>query len=380
MRLIDAMHLGRQRVIGVLAGRRRAGRPGPDSCLPDAARARSATARPRALLLTHIHLDHAGASGSLVRALARPRGLRARARRARTWPLPSGCSRARGGCTARTWTACGARWCRCPRRTCACSSGGERILDGRFEVAYTPGHASHHVSYLHDGTAFVGDVGGVRITPLVARRSRRRRRRTSTSRRGTSRSSRSRAWRPRAPGDDPFRRSEDVEAQLDEVGRRLDEWAELARELDRGRIHRHRRIGRSRRRRGRRARPRLHPGRAARAAVRRPAPLLAQARGVRIASTRRGYPERSHVADGRVAASSAVRQRSRRPLARRRSQRRLQHVRPRRRDARQRDPGRHPRRGLPLRRPDPQLGLRDRLERCRARTPSCTGSSSTAPG
>ncbi len=35
----------------------------------------------------------------------------------------------------------------------------------RFEVAYTPGHASHHVSYLHDGTAFVGDVGGVRITP-----------------------------------------------------------------------------------------------------------------------------------------------------------------------------------------------------------------------
>jgi glyoxylase-like metal-dependent hydrolase (beta-lactamase superfamily II) len=32
-------------------------------------------------------------------------------------------------------------------------------------VAYTPGHASHHVAYLHEasGTAFVGDVGGVRI-------------------------------------------------------------------------------------------------------------------------------------------------------------------------------------------------------------------------
>ena len=39
--------------------------------------------------------------------------------------------------------------------------GGERLFDGAFEVAYTPGHASHHVSYLHDGTAFVGDVGGV---------------------------------------------------------------------------------------------------------------------------------------------------------------------------------------------------------------------------
>ncbi len=39
------------------------------------------------------------------------------------------------------------------------------MLEGRFEVAYTPGHASHHVAYLHDGTAFVGDVGGVRIPP-----------------------------------------------------------------------------------------------------------------------------------------------------------------------------------------------------------------------
>ena len=44
-------------------------------------------------------------------------------------------------------------------------SGGETIRDGAYKVEYTPGHASHHVSYLHDGTAFVGDVGGVRITP-----------------------------------------------------------------------------------------------------------------------------------------------------------------------------------------------------------------------
>ncbi len=44
-------------------------------------------------------------------------------------------------------------------------SGGERILDGHFTVAYTPGHASHHVSYLRGSTAFVGDVGGVRILP-----------------------------------------------------------------------------------------------------------------------------------------------------------------------------------------------------------------------
>ena len=46
----------------------------------------------------------------------------------------------------------------------------QRRRDGArrdFRVEYTPGHASHHVSYLHEptGTAFVGDVAGVRIPP-----------------------------------------------------------------------------------------------------------------------------------------------------------------------------------------------------------------------
>jgi glyoxylase-like metal-dependent hydrolase (beta-lactamase superfamily II) len=37
-----------------------------------------------------------------------------------------------------------------------------------MRVAYTPGHASHHVSYLHEdsGYAFVGDVAGVRVPPV----------------------------------------------------------------------------------------------------------------------------------------------------------------------------------------------------------------------
>ena len=45
-------------------------------------------------------------------------------------------------------------------------NGGETVLDD-FRVEYTPGHASHHVSYLHEptGTALVGDVAGVRIPP-----------------------------------------------------------------------------------------------------------------------------------------------------------------------------------------------------------------------
>ena len=42
-------------------------------------------------------------------------------------------------------------------------AGGETVLGMR--VAYTPGHASHHVCYLHEetGTAFAGDVAAVRI-------------------------------------------------------------------------------------------------------------------------------------------------------------------------------------------------------------------------
>ena len=52
--------------------------------------------------------------------------------------------------------------------------GGEHHLVGEgdevfgMRVAYTPGHASHHVSYFHEdsGWAFVGDVAGVRVPPV----------------------------------------------------------------------------------------------------------------------------------------------------------------------------------------------------------------------
>ena len=46
--------------------------------------------------------------------------------------------------------------------------GGERLeAAGRsLRVAYTPGHAKHHVSYLDEqsGMAYVGDTGGVRVS------------------------------------------------------------------------------------------------------------------------------------------------------------------------------------------------------------------------
>ncbi len=65
-RVVDCMHLGRDRVIGawevapgVIVD------PGPSSCVGTLLA--GLEAEPRALLLTHIHLDHAGASGVLAR-------------------------------------------------------------------------------------------------------------------------------------------------------------------------------------------------------------------------------------------------------------------------------------------------------------------------
>jgi glyoxylase-like metal-dependent hydrolase (beta-lactamase superfamily II) len=56
-----------------------------------------------------------------------------------------------------------------PERNLLPLKGGEVITvgDRELEVAYAPGHASHHVVYLDrsDRTAYVGDVAGVRIAP-----------------------------------------------------------------------------------------------------------------------------------------------------------------------------------------------------------------------
>lgn len=166
MRAIDLRFQGSERVItswevaGVLVD------PGPESCL-DALLEGLDGAVPRAVLLTHIHFDHAGAAGAL----------------ARRWPDVPVYVHERGAphmaspekllaSTARLIGEDGirARWGGmtpvAPERLRPLG-GGESILDGAFRVAYTPGHASHHVAYLHEDTgwALVGDVAGVRITP-----------------------------------------------------------------------------------------------------------------------------------------------------------------------------------------------------------------------
>jgi glyoxylase-like metal-dependent hydrolase (beta-lactamase superfamily II) len=167
MREIDVLHLGREKVIccfdvdGILVD------PGPQSTEATLLEALGGE-RPRALLLTHIHFDHAGASGALVRR----------------WPdlpvyvhergaphiidpskLVASAGRLYGGDEGlrRIW----GEVIPVPEGNVRVLSGGERDIEGAYRVEYTPGHASHHVCYLHEptGTAFVGDMGGVRLPP-----------------------------------------------------------------------------------------------------------------------------------------------------------------------------------------------------------------------
>jgi glyoxylase-like metal-dependent hydrolase (beta-lactamase superfamily II) len=144
--------------------------PGPESTLAmlrERLHARGlSVAQLDAILLTHIHLDHAGASGSLVREnpklvvyvhdLGAPHMIdpsRLLASAQRLWPdtlhqlfgdtLPV------------------------PKENLRILQGGEKLTLGtrKVEVEHTPGHASHHVSYFDaaENLAFVGDTTGVRI-------------------------------------------------------------------------------------------------------------------------------------------------------------------------------------------------------------------------
>jgi glyoxylase-like metal-dependent hydrolase (beta-lactamase superfamily II) len=231
MRLIDVMHLGRPRVIGAWLVGDVVIDPGPTSCL-DTLLTGLDGARPRALLLTHIHLDHAGASGSLVERWP-DLEVYVHERGARHLVAPERLMRSArmlyGEDMDRLW----GEMLPVPEGNLRVLEGGETLFDGDFEVAYTPGHASHHVSFLHtpDGTAFVGDVGGVRIaeTPITVPPSPPP---DIDVEAWHASIERVRAWEPRRLVMTHFGSSEDVDAQLSELSDRLDEWAACAREGD----------------------------------------------------------------------------------------------------------------------------------------------------
>ena len=166
---LDLRHGGAERVIGSYLLDTEDGPAvfdcGPTTCLEAlkaGLRSRGLELRDvRHLLLSHIHLDHAGAAGVLVREhpelqvhvsaigaphLVDPSRLEASARRLYgdafddLWgelaPVPEENVHAEGG----------------------------RVLG--LDCFPTPGHASHHVSYLDDaGTLYAGDAAGVRIQP-----------------------------------------------------------------------------------------------------------------------------------------------------------------------------------------------------------------------
>ena len=230
MRLIDVHHLGHARVIGCWLVDDVLIDPGPTSTIERLLEELAGT-EPRALLLTHIHLDHAGATGSLVQrwpeleVYVHERGAPHMIDPSR---LLESAQRLYGENMEEWW----GEMVPVPERNVRVLRGGERVIDGAFEVAYTPGHASHHVSYLRDGTAFVGDVGGVRITEgslTIAP--------TPPPDIDLEAWHRSieliRGWRSERLAITHVGSYDDVDRQLDAVAQRLDEYAERARELGR---------------------------------------------------------------------------------------------------------------------------------------------------
>ena len=228
-RLIDVKHLGNDRVIGSWLVDGLLIDPGPESCVETLLQ-ELGEERPRGVLLTHIHFDHAGATGRLVerwpdlqvwvhergaRHMADPEKLVASARQ--IW----------GDDFDRLWGDV----VPVPEANLHSLSGGETV-EG-FEVEYVPGHAKHHVAYFHSATghAYVGDMAGVRIPPS-----------------GVTRAptpppdidvdawieslARIAARRPTALVLTHFGRVDEVEEQLASVRSALEHQAELAKDAD----------------------------------------------------------------------------------------------------------------------------------------------------
>jgi glyoxylase-like metal-dependent hydrolase (beta-lactamase superfamily II) len=228
---IDTLQMGRERAICCWRAGDLLIDPGPASRLPTVLEALDGRV-PRAVLLTHIHLDHAAATGALARMypdlqvyvheIGAPHMINPER-------LIASATRLYGDKMNTLWGT----FEPVPEDRLIALRGGETLTFdgvGSFEVAYTPGHAKHHVSYLHeDGIAFVGDVAGVRIRPgdpvvpptpppdidlalwhesieLVA------------------------GWNPELLCFTHFGSTEDVRDHLQELSSRLDRWTEAARD------------------------------------------------------------------------------------------------------------------------------------------------------
>ena len=170
---IDLQFLGKPEIIAtvVLQGARGLALidPGPSTTLEHLQRSLKrkglGVADISQILLTHIHLDHAGATGSLLKlnpaidVFVHERGAPHLANPER---LLASASRLYGADMGPFW----GEFLAVPSERLHELSGGETIHAGGrdLQVAYTPGHASHHVSYFDASSrvAFVGDTAGIR--------------------------------------------------------------------------------------------------------------------------------------------------------------------------------------------------------------------------
>lgn len=114
------------------------------------------------VLLTHIHLDHAGAAGWMARQGAQiyvhPKGA---PHLLHPEKLLASASRIYGDKMSTLW----GEFLAVPEASLIVPSADEEIAIGslHFIPVDTPGHADHHFAYLFEDICFTGDIGGVRI-------------------------------------------------------------------------------------------------------------------------------------------------------------------------------------------------------------------------
>ncbi len=227
-REIDVRHVGLPRAICCFAHDGVIVDPGPESSHRTLLEALGDEV-PERILLTHIHLDHAGATGALVRrwpdveVWVHRRGAPHLLDPSR---LVASAARIYGDDMERLW----GEIVPVPEQRLRALDGGERI--GPWRVEYTPGHASHHVAYLHEptGVAFAGDVAGVRIDggPVMAPTPP-----PDIDLEGWHASiDVVGGWSPERMAITHFGLFEDVGAQLQAIHDSLERWAALAREVD----------------------------------------------------------------------------------------------------------------------------------------------------
>jgi glyoxylase-like metal-dependent hydrolase (beta-lactamase superfamily II) len=168
---IDLHHVGADRVIGCYLVETEDGFAlfdcGPTTAVPaleqGLAERGLALSDIRHLLLSHIHLDHAGAAGALVRKQPQ---LQVHVSELGAPHLidPSRLERSARRLYGETFDDLWGELAPVPEQNVHLV--GDTTLG--LETFPTPGHASHHVCYLGtDGTLYAGDAAGVRIQPDV---------------------------------------------------------------------------------------------------------------------------------------------------------------------------------------------------------------------